>query len=92
MGVMRNLVLAQAVSELASLLDYAGKRNEASELRGEVAPLASGRGARGLDALRQANRIRSGVALLGRVRLAEDERARADEITARIQRVMAEPN
>jgi hypothetical protein len=88
---MRNLVLAQAVSELAALLDYAGRRNEARELRGEVAPLASGRGARGLEALRQANRIRSGVQTLKSIPLAEDEQQRANEITSRIQRVLADP-
>jgi hypothetical protein len=87
---MRNLVLAQAVSELASLLDYAGKRREACELRGEVAPLASGRGGRGLDALRQANRIRTGVRTLRGVKLGADERRRADEVAARIERVMSE--
>ena len=89
---MRNLILAQAVSELAALLDFVGRSSEACDLRSEVAPLASGRGARGLAALQQANRIRSGVQALKRAHLGEEQQSRADEITARIQRVLTEAN
>ena len=86
---MRNVVLAQAVSDLAALLDYAGRHKEATGLRSEVSALSSGR-VRGLEALSQLNRIRGGILALRTSTLPLEARPAADDVVARIQRVLAQ--
>jgi hypothetical protein len=87
----RNVVLAQAVGDLAALLDYAGRHREASSLRGEISALTSGR-VRGLEALTQLNRIRGGILALRQATLPNEARPAADDVVARIQRVLATQN
>jgi hypothetical protein len=83
----RNIVLAQAVSDLAALLDYVGKTHEANALRRDV--LSSGR-VRGLEALGQLNRIRGGIIALRTSNVPLEARAPADDVVARIQRMLAQ--
>jgi hypothetical protein len=83
----KNIVLAQAVTDLAALLDYVGKTSEASALRREV--LTSGR-VRGLEALGQLNRIRGGILALRSSNLPDEARVPADDVVARIQRMLAQ--
>lgn len=85
---MRNLVLAQAVSELAALLEYKQQRSEATILRSEAYTLASGRAERGLEALGRLNRIRGGIQTVMRLPLTPDEQAQAETVALRIQRAM----
>jgi hypothetical protein len=85
---IKNVVLAQAVSDLAALLDYAGKIREAASLRGEIPALSSGR-VRGLEALGQLNRIRGGILALERSALPAEARGAAEDVVARIQRVLS---
>jgi hypothetical protein len=87
---MRNLVLAQAISELASLLEYKDQRSEATILRGEANTLATGREERGLEALTRLNRIRGGIQTVLRLPLSPDEQAQAEMVALRIQRAMSE--
>jgi hypothetical protein len=84
----KNVVLAQAVGDLAALLDYAGKCREASSLRGEISALSSGR-VRGLEALTQLNRIRGGILALKQSALSIEARGAAEDVVARIQRVLS---
>ncbi len=88
MSSTRNVVLAQAVTDLAALLDYAGKHKEASGLRGEVSALSSGR-VRGLEALAQLNRIRGGILALRTAALPTEAKPAADDVVLRIQRVLS---
>jgi hypothetical protein len=87
---MRNLVLAQAVSELAALLEYRGQTNEAVILRGEANTLATGRPSRGMAAETQLDRIRGGIHTVMTMQLAPDEQARAEWLALRIQRALSE--
>ena len=87
---MRNLVLAQAVSELAALLEYKDQRSEAIILRGEAYTLATGRAERGLEAISRLNRIRGGIQTVLKLPLSPDEQAQAEMVALRIQRAMAE--
>jgi hypothetical protein len=87
---MRNLVLAQAVSELAALLEYKQQRSEATILRGEANTLASGRAERGLEALSRLNRIRGGIQTVMKLPLSPDEQAQAETVALRIQRALSE--
>lgn len=88
--LMRNLVLAQAVSELAALLEFSGAHNEATILRGEANTLASGRRSRGLEALSQLNRIRGGIQTAMKLTLSPDAQAQAETVSLRIQRALHE--
>ncbi|MFI5290460.1 MAG: hypothetical protein ACHQ17_12460 [Polyangia bacterium] len=88
MNTMRNLVLAQAVSELAALLEFRGQTGEATILRGEANTLAVGRPARGLEALSQLNRIRGGIQTVMKLPLSADEQAMAETVALRIQRAL----
>ena len=85
----KNVVLAQAVNDLAALLDYAGKHQEANTLRSEIPSLSSGRG-RGLDALSHLNCIRSGIQALRQAALPSEAMSAADAVVSRIQRVLAQ--
>ena len=89
---MRNLVLAQAVSELAALLDYKQQRTEATILRGEAHTLATGHPDRydggGLAALQRLNRIRGGIQTVMKLPLSPDEQAVAETVALRIQRAL----
>jgi hypothetical protein len=87
-ATMKNLLLAQAVSELAALLEYRGQKQEATILRGEANTLATGRPPRGMDALTQVNRIRGGIQTVMKLQLTPDEQAQAETVALRIQRVM----
>jgi hypothetical protein len=89
-ATMKNLVLAQAVSELAALLEFRGQQTEAVILRGEANMLAAGRPMRGLDALSQLNRIRGGIQTAMKLQLTPDEQAQAETVALRIQRVLSE--
>jgi len=88
----KNLVLAQAVSELAALLDYKQQRTEAMLLHGEANELAIGAGnERGyMHALQRLNRIRGGIQTVMKLPLDPDERTRAETIALRIQRAIQE--
>jgi hypothetical protein len=85
----RNVVLAQAVKDLAALLDYAGKVKEASTLRAEIPDLSSGR-TRGLEALQHLNSIRSGILALRQAELPTEAKPAADAVVARINRVLSQ--
>jgi hypothetical protein len=85
---MRNLVLAQAVSELAALLDYKQQRTEATILRGEAHTLATGHAEGGLAALARLNRIRGGIQTVMKLTLSPDEQAVAETVALRIQRAL----
>jgi hypothetical protein len=87
MTSVKSVVLAQAVTDLAALLDYVGKTREANALRSEVLP--AGR-VRGLEALGQLNRIRGGILALRSATLPEEARGPADDVVARIQRMLAQ--
>jgi len=87
---MRQLVLAQAVSELAALLEFRGQGQEATILRGEANTLATGRAPSGLAAQSQRNRIRGGIQTAMRLQLTPDEQAQAETVSLRIQRALAE--
>jgi hypothetical protein len=90
-GETKNLVLAQAVSELAALLDYKQQRTEAMLLHGEANELAIGRSDRGhMYALQRLNRIRGGIQTVMRLPLEPDERTHAETIALRIQRAIQE--
>jgi hypothetical protein len=82
---MKNLVLTQAVHDLAALLDYAGKCREATTLRGEV--IALGR-VRGLDTLGHIDRIRCGISALQKGPIPVEARDAALDVVSRIQRVL----
>ena len=84
----KDLMLAQAVSELAALLEYRGQTQEATLLRGEANTIAAGRSPRGLGALTQLNRIRGGIQTAMKLQLTPDEQAQAETVALRIQRVM----
>jgi hypothetical protein len=84
----KDLMLAQAVSELAALLEYRGQTQEATILRGEANTIATGRSPRGLGALAQLNRIRGGIQTAMKLTLTPDEQAQAETVALRIQRVM----
>ncbi len=86
---MKNEVLAEAIGDLAALLEYAGRREEASSLRGEIPALSSGR-VRGLEALTQLNRIRGGIVALRHTALSERARDAAEDVAERIQRVLSQ--
>jgi hypothetical protein len=86
----KNLVLAQAVTELAALLDYKQQRTEATLLYGEANELATGWAEHGLSALARLNRIRGGIQTVLKLPLDPDERTRAETIALRIQRAMQE--
>jgi hypothetical protein len=85
---MKNLVLAQAVSELAALLELRGQHSEAIILRGEANTLASGHAARGLESLSQLNRIRGGIQTAMKLDLSPDEQVHAQTVSLRIQRAL----
>lgn len=84
----RNTILAEAVGDLAALLDYAGRRSEAASLRAEIAALSSGR-VRGLEALSQLNRIRGGIRTLQEAALRQEARRAAEDVVARIERALS---
>jgi len=81
----RDFELAQAVSELAALLEYRGKRSEASILRSEATSLLIGGTDRGRQESLQRDRIRGGVATAMALPLAPDEQAIAERLAVRIQ-------
>ena len=74
-------MLAAAMNDLAALLDYAGKHREATSLRSEITALSSGR--------LQIDRIRGGISVLRRTNIPVEARSAADDVVARIQRVLA---
>ena len=88
MHATRNLVLAQAVSELAALLEYKHQRQEAQLLYGEANELATGYETRGLEALSRLNRIRGGIQTVMKLPLSPDEQAVAETVALRIQRAL----
>jgi hypothetical protein len=77
---MKTLALAAAVSDLAALLDYAGRRREAESLRCHLTALPSLR--RGFD-----RHVRGGIFAL-RQAVPEEAREAAGEVVTRIRRVM----
>jgi hypothetical protein len=87
----KNLALAEAVSDLAALLDYAGKRREASSVREEIPALSSGRSRR-LEALTRLNRIRGGILALKQSALSNEARDAVEDVVARIQSVLSQHN
>jgi hypothetical protein len=88
MHASRNLVLAQAVSELAALLEYKHQRQEAQLLYGEANELATGYEQRGLGALTRLNRIRGGIQTVMKLTLTPDEQSHAETVALRIQRAL----
>jgi hypothetical protein len=89
MHATRNLILAQAVSELAALLEYKQQRQEAQLLYGEANELATGYEDRGLGAIARLNRIRGGIQTVMKLPLTPDEQAQAETVALRIQRALS---
>jgi hypothetical protein len=85
----KNLVLAQAVTELAAMLDLKEQRTVATLLYGEANELATGWTEPGLSALTRLNRIRGGIVAVLKLPLEPDERSRAETIALRIHRAIA---